>query len=288
MRNPVADEARDEQKRLNSYFAREASYWREIYQRNGIKELVHQQRLRSALELVDGIGLPSETPVLDIGCGAGLATVALAQRGYAVDAIDPVQAMVDSTRDRVTRAGLERRVRVGLGDIYSLPFRDETFAIAIALGVLPWLPSIEKPLREAARVLQQVGHLIVSVDNRWGLRWFLEPLTNPLLRPAKEVARRVMVRFGREKPIARSHFTSIRELDALLIATGFDKVKGITLGFGPFSCFNRELLPCAIGLRVHQALQDLAGRESPVLRSAGSQYIVCARKRDVALSRALR
>ena len=62
--------------------------------------------------------------------------------------------MVDSTEERVNRAGQEQRVRTGQGDVHSLCFPNETFDLVLAIGVLPWLPSIEQPLREMARVLK--------------------------------------------------------------------------------------------------------------------------------------
>jgi len=49
------------------------------------------------------------------------------------------------------------------------------------------------------------------------------------------------------------------------------------LGFGPFWLLNR-LLPQAFGVKLHRALQGLADRGVPVLRSAGAQYITLSRK----------
>ncbi len=279
MQNPSADETADEQKLVNSYFDEVASYWGELYEGSGVQEFVHQERLRIVLDLVDRIGLPASTRVLEVGCGAGMATVALGKKGYAVEATDTVQAMVDSTRQRAIKAGLQSRVRSSLEDVHSLSFPDRAFGLVVAMGVLPWLPSIEKPMLEMSRVLQPAGYLIVTVDNRRGLRWFLDPLTNPLLRPAKEMAKRALQRLGLMGPAVRPHLTSARECDAALRAAGLRKVEGVTLGFGPFSLLKHQLLPNSVGLTVHRRLQALADRGFPGLRSAGSQSIVLARKR---------
>src|SRR5262249_44123797 len=153
--------------------------------------------------------------VLDAGCGAGFAAVALAKRSYLVEAIDAAPAMVDSTSRLALKAGLDGRVKTSLGNVDSLPFADQTFSLVVVMGVLPWLASIEKPLRELHRVLQPTGHLIVTVDNRWSLCRFLDPLTNPLLSPVKELARSILHRFGRATPGIRSYLTSERKLEAL-------------------------------------------------------------------------
>jgi ubiquinone/menaquinone biosynthesis C-methylase UbiE len=273
-----ADRGADKQTLVNSYFEDVAYYWAEIYERTGVKEFVHQERLRIMLELVDRIAPPAPARILDAGCGAGLATVALAKKGYVVQAMDAVQAMVDLTSRRASEAGVDRRVTTTLGDVDSIPFADETFPLVVVMGVLPWLPSIEKPLRELHRVIQPAGHLIVSLDNRWSLCRFLDPLMNPLLSPAKELARSILHRLGHHKSSVGSHLTSAREFDSLLRATGFEKLDAMTLGFGPFTVFRHELLPCRAGLSVHQGLQAIAERGVPLFRSAGMQSIVVARK----------
>ena len=269
---------------VNSYFEEATSYWAEIYQRYGIKEFIHQERLRIVLDWAARIGLPSNARVLDVGSGAGLAAVALAKRGHVVEAIDPVQSMVDATRDRATKEGVEHLVRSSVEDVNSLSFPDATFNLVIAIGVLPWLSSIENPLREMYRVLHPEGYLIITVDNRWCLSRFLDPASNPLLGPIRRLARGILRSRVREKLHARAQVTSTRECDSLLRASGLKKIRGITLGFGPFSLFGNELLPYGSGRKAHQTCQDLADRGVAVFRSGGAQYLVLARKCDAPLT----
>jgi ubiquinone/menaquinone biosynthesis C-methylase UbiE len=266
------------QELTNTYFVQQASYWADIYHLHGVKELIHQERLRILLDLVSRLCLPTGTTALEVGCGAGWAATALAERGLSVDAIDPVQEMVDATRARAETHKVEDRVRTKIGDVYSLPFSDNTFKIVIAMGVLPWLPSIESPLREMNRVLANGGYLIVTLDNRWSLRWLVEPLTNPLVTPGKELLKRALQQFGYEQPGAPWYPTANGYVDAVLDSTGFQKLLGMTSGFGPFTCLNRELLSARIAMRLHSRLQRLADRGVPILRSAGCHYIVLASK----------
>ncbi len=267
-----------EQRVVNRYFAQEASYWADIYRLGGVKEFIHQERLRIVLDVINRLALPTGTRALEVGCGAGWATTALAEQGYSVDAIDPVPEMVDATRARAKEHNVEHRVRSNLGDVYCLPFSENRFTIVIAMGVLPWLPSIEPPLREMARVLRDGGYLIVTLDNRWSLRWLVEPLTNPLMTPGKDFIKRTLRRFGHERPGAPWYPSSRATVDAVLNTTGFEKALSMTLGFGPFTCLNRALLSSRTGLSVHRALQGLADRGFPLLRSGGCHYIVLAKK----------
>jgi ubiquinone/menaquinone biosynthesis C-methylase UbiE len=279
MRTSRRNEFVQEQQALNRYFTKEALYWEEIYQGQGVKEVIHQRRLQLTLEMIDSICPPVGSRTLDVGCGAGMVATALAEKNYIVDAIDPVQVMVDLTRARATRHGVESRVLSNVGDVCSLPFADDTFAIVVALGVLPWLPSIKEPLKEMRRVLKSDGHMIVTVDNTWALRWFFDPLTNPILRPTAELTKSIFRRFGCEVPPTGWHPRSRARFDKAMKAAGIEKVSSETLGFGPFTCFNRELLPQQVGLKVHGAMQYLADRPVPVFRGLGSHYLVMAKKR---------
>ena len=264
---------------LNAYFRDEATHWAEMYERDGIKEAIHQERLRAALAMVDELALPPQSRVLDAGCGAGYATVALASRGLAVDALDPVEAMVRATRRRAADSGAQ--VAAQIGDVHALPFPDERFALVVALGVLPWLPALDKPLNEMARVLRPGGHLIVTVDCLWQLRHALDPLRTPLVQWLKPRVHRVLEACGR-RPRVRSHMTSLRAMRRALAAQGFEERRGLALGFGPFTFFGRDILPRSIGIKLELRLQSLANQGAPLLQSTGSQYLVLARKRDAA------
>jgi ubiquinone/menaquinone biosynthesis C-methylase UbiE len=274
-----ADSTTDQQKLVDSYFHQEASYWEKIYDGTGVMELVHQERLRVILDLVDKFAPYRVSRVLDIGCGAGQAAVALAGRGHIVHAVDSVFEMVELTRNGAARAHLESRVRCARGDIHFLPFNDDTFNVIVAAGILPWVPSTERALKEMGRVLRPGGCLILSTDNLWGLCWFLDPLTNPLLKPLKERARNFVRRSGSPAHRVCVQMISVGECRRLLEANGLRMLTGTTLGFGPFSLFRREILPRAAGLRLHRQLQTLADRGYPLFRSAGAQYIVAAEKR---------
>ncbi|MGE5415073.1 MAG: class I SAM-dependent methyltransferase [Syntrophomonadaceae bacterium] len=121
------------------------------------------------MELLREFPDPRRVRVLDVGCAAGRNAVALAERGFDVEALDASAAMVARTRERLAASlGEEeaaRRVRVGRMDDLSA-FGDGSFDIVVALGIYHCAQSREewdRTLAESARVLKPGGRLLVSV-----------------------------------------------------------------------------------------------------------------------------
>jgi 2-polyprenyl-6-hydroxyphenyl methylase/3-demethylubiquinone-9 3-methyltransferase len=262
------------QHRVNVYFGAAAAYWRDIYSQEDVCGAIYQERRARALDLVKSLCLPARARILEIGCGAGLTSVALARLGYLVDAVDTVPAMLDSTREHAARAGVEELITPRLADVHRLPFGSDAFSAVLALGVIPWLPRTAPAVEEMARVLAPGGSLIVTADQRWGISRVLDPLTNPMAQPLKRIARRLLARTAK----VQARMTTIDELENAIAASGLEKTSGVTLGFGPFTLFHRRLIPECKGVKLHRRLQALADRGLPILHSAGAQYLMTARK----------
>ncbi|WP_293029427.1 class I SAM-dependent methyltransferase [Natronococcus sp.] len=110
--------------------------------------------------------------VLDVGCGTGIALVAIARAvgptGTAVG-IDLADGMCRASRRALAGAGLERGVVIA-GDGASLPFADDAFDAVFASFVLELFDTREIPivLAEWRRVLAPDGRLCVVSLSRSG------------------------------------------------------------------------------------------------------------------------
>jgi ubiquinone/menaquinone biosynthesis C-methylase UbiE len=270
------------QRRVDGYFATQVSAWTEIYNYPGLVPSIYQQRLSVSLRWIEELALAPDERLLDVGCGAGLAAVTLAQRGFLVDAVDSVGDMVRRTRQAAAEAGLAQRVTTAVEDAHHLTFPDATFRLVLALGVLPWLPAARRALGEMARVVRPDGYVLVSADNRWRLTDLLDPWRSPALDPIKGAAAAVLRQLGlRRRPPQREpspQAVSIAELDRWLWSVGLSRVKTTTLGFAHFTCFSRHLFTGATSAKFHRALQRWADRNVPLVRWLGNQHIVLAQK----------
>lgn len=107
--------------------------------------------------------LPARSRVLDVGCGAGRAVLALNQQGYRVTGIDLSFAMLQAGRV------LSAEARFGTANILALPFAANSFeAVLMFFGALQHIQEQTHrrlALLEMARVTQPGGRFIVGLDN---------------------------------------------------------------------------------------------------------------------------
>lgn len=274
----------DPQASVNDHFESAAPDWEQIYREVSFYGRIYQDRMAMALQWIEQVQLPGSAHLLEIGCGAGFATAALAMRGYRIDALDSVAAMINLTSKRLAETGTAKRVRVVRADARHLPMPDNSFDLVLALGVLPWLDDSLAAVREMARVTRPGGYVLVSADNKPRLDEILDPTRAPILKPVRRYVASAL-RAAKLLPPPRQwpkiHRHSRRELDSILSAAGLDKLRGVTVGFGPFTLFGKSLLPDPMGIKVHRLLQAAANRELPIVSFYGMQYLVMSTKRAI-------
>ena len=205
----------------------------------GPDSLPHAQRVARVLAVLEAIGPPPPARVLDVGCGGGAIALRLAARGFRVDAVDVREDVIGPLQGRVA-------ARVAAAE--QLPFADGAFDVALAIGLLLWLPEPEVALAELGRVVRPGGLALVTLMNAGPI--------DRVLDPARRVVGRHLPGMWRCTP---------RQAAELLGRARLDLVDEATWGFPRMGPLRRSL-------------EVLAERGVPVVRSSGAQSLLAARR----------
>ena len=125
---------------------------------------------RDVARLIDILGLPAGSRILDVPCGQGRHAHLLAEAGYNVDGLDYSKVLLARARER----GVGPRLRYVRGDMRRLPARwtgrfDAVVNLFTSFGFFAEPADDRRAIREMARVLAPRGVLIWHGGSRDGV-----------------------------------------------------------------------------------------------------------------------
>lgn len=214
---------------------REGRLWQEKRQQRTLKHLRSLIRFAEGLN-VDGQARPDGGQqegdalqgrvILDLGCGMGGLTTALALSGASVQPLDFNPHYCHITRLRGARYGLDFSPVNAAGE--RLPFRDGHFDLIVCMDVLEHVEDPERLLSEISRCLKPGGLCQLTAINRFAFRdphyharfvnWLPRSLSDPYLRlvgRAKDNAR-----FADRQTLREMHYYRYGQLKELLSRHG--------------------------------------------------------------------
>ena len=225
--------------------------------------------------------LTSMTPgkhVLDMGCGTGHQTLALAKHGHDVVAADFSEQMARATRQRLLRERPGQPARVIVADALNPPFREETFDVVMALGVVGFIKDRPSLLRSIYQIIKPKGTLVcdAGVPEEHVL---FQKISRGLTRTVEAVFRM------KASPARRGWYSQnfIKHtplvFERLLEGAGFQPVARGGGGFGDLKVRSTSILPwrvqCSIA-RVMSQISMLPGGQ--VLARRALTYVVRSTK----------
>lgn len=120
-----------------------------------------RRQYRHPRRLADACGLRATDTVLEVGCGSGLFTSALAERCGHLTALDIEARYLAQAAAKTT--GLPN-VALLHGDLAALPLPASSVDAAILISVLTEMPAPVAALRECLRVVRPGGRIIVGEE----------------------------------------------------------------------------------------------------------------------------
>lgn len=111
--------------------------------------------------LLDVIPSAKDQRWLEVACGPGLISRALAPRVGSVHGVDITQAMIDLARSEAKAAGLTN-AEFSVGDATALPFEDASFDGAVTRFSLHHIPVPGRCVGEMARVVRPGGWVVLG------------------------------------------------------------------------------------------------------------------------------
>jgi SAM-dependent methyltransferase len=217
---------------------------------DGYERLMGRWSRRLAPQLIAFGGLAPGERVLDVGCGTGALTAALAETAdlAAITGVDVVAPYVAYARSR----NRDPRVSFEQADARALPYADATFDRAFSMLVLLFIPDAGRAVAEMRRVVRPGGRVTAAVWDTyagmpqarliWDVAAVLDPaLERPLFRP--------MTAPGELAAAWRAHGLVAVEETSLLIRMEFasfeDYWSPFLSGEGAMGKFIADLAPAA-------------------------------------------
>lgn len=121
-----------------------------------LRRYAHRTQYEAFVNLI-----PKDSSVLDAGCGEGVFSFLLAEKGMASTGVDLSRPNVEAATHEAERRGISHLATFLCGDAEHLPCADKSFDVVVSSHVLEHLPDFDQGARELVRVARK--RIVVAV-----------------------------------------------------------------------------------------------------------------------------
>ncbi|MBI5038125.1 MAG: class I SAM-dependent methyltransferase [Candidatus Kerfeldbacteria bacterium] len=155
---------------INSFYDQEAVQYDQHRFRDNFGRMIHQKQADALMELLASAG-GRQLKILEAGCGTGRFLETLHQAGFTnLTGLDQSSEMLSIAQAKASVAPVQ-------GDVYAMPFADNTFDVVYSVHVIMHLEDPRKAVAEMLRVSKK--YVILEMTNYHSLSAF-----GPLVRKA--------------------------------------------------------------------------------------------------------
>jgi ubiquinone/menaquinone biosynthesis C-methylase UbiE len=128
-------------------------------------------------DYLDKLDFAAASHILDVGCGTGVVTRALARRtdfSGTITGVDHSPALIQAAQGLAAEAQLAHQVTFKVGDIHALEYDDASFDLVVVHTVLSHVADPLSATKELARVVKPKGKVVIF-DGDYGSWNFAYP-----------------------------------------------------------------------------------------------------------------
>ena len=281
----------EHKKNISSFFSQRSDYWVKLYgdesNPSNFTRYELASRKRTVFKQLGSVDNNNTIKVLDIGCGIGNYMEELIQRGYNVTGVDVSINMLQISKGRLQKYLSDPPL--SLADIEKLPFIDSEFDIILCVGVLEYLKTDDKAIKEISRILKPGGRTFLTLPNIISIKNFLDPYYF-FSRGFKFISRKI---FSKKKPrklnielkdiALNSEFTNrrflLRQLNPLFLKNNLSTLNTFCVSFGPPRFWLKDYLPLKTSIKISNSIISISNiKIFSFIKYLANRWVICLQK----------
>jgi 2-polyprenyl-3-methyl-5-hydroxy-6-metoxy-1,4-benzoquinol methylase len=283
-----------QKKVIESFFNRTSERWDNLYSGEAFINQHMRERKKTVLDLVEEYSNGRKLKILDLGCGSGILTKELINKGHTVAGADIAEDMIAILNNSLNYDGGKKYMGSAICDAEALSFVKETFDVVLCVGLLQYQLRDDKILGEIARALSKDGICIATFPNLLRINYLFDPFyyfkfiyrlakkgfykLKRFKSNSKAETVRLTGTFQNSYPYDKKYyFSSIKKI---LSENKFDMTKVVSFGYGPFTVFDKQIFSDKLSFSISMAIDRLASESKlNLFNYIGNRWVCVAKKK---------